>query len=135
MREVPDWQQYFMEIAKVVSTRSKDPKTQVGAVLVDSLNRIIGTGYNGLQSGSYEYASLWNSDQKHDYVVHAEMNAILNAVKEVRGSTLYVTLKPCPECAKLVGAAGIKEVFYLTSRKYANEPNYLAFCPMTKMIY
>ena len=119
MREVPSWDQYYMEIAKTVSSRSKDPVTQVGAVLVME-NRIIGTGYNGFGPGQYECPLLWERPHKYDYVVHAEANCLLHSVKAPKGATLYCTMFPCKECAKLISSSGISRVVYLDD-KYINK--------------
>lgn len=104
----PDWPEYFMNIAKVVATRSEDPKTKVGAVLTKD-NRIISSGYNGTVSGFEDVD--WNSDEKHVHVLHAELNAIVCA-SATKDTTLYVTHSPCAECAKIIAAAGIMEVIY-----------------------
>ena len=110
MRAVPCWDKYFLNIAEAVAARSKDPRTQVGAVIVSPDNRILGTGYNGMVPGEAENDKTWSPEHKYVRVIHAEMNAILHATKEVRGATLYVTLTPCPECSKLIKAAGIARV-------------------------
>lgn len=117
MKERISWNAMFMEIAKVVSKRSKDPHTQVGAVIVKD-NHILGIGYNA-EPKNFNYDFDWNSSEKYDYVIHAEMNAISNAttfVADIRGSDIYVTLSPCPECMKLLIQYEIKNVYYL--RKY-----------------
>ena len=112
MRQVPSWSHYFMEIAKTVSSRSKDPMTQVGAVLVNKDNHIIGTGYNGFGPGYVETPELWERPTKYDHVIHAEANAILNTTQSCAHSKLYVTLFPCKECAKLIVGAKVKKVYY-----------------------
>ncbi len=119
MRKIPEWDDYFMSIADAISKRSKDPSTQVGAVLVDPENRIIGTGYNGMPSGMKETNKLWDTKDKYDYVIHAEMNAILHSVKSSYGAKLYSTMYPCKECAKLIASSKIKHIFYRDD-KYLN---------------
>ena len=117
MKDRISWNAMFMEIAKVVSKRSKDPHTQVGAVIVKD-NHILGIGYNA-EPKNFNYEFDWNTSEKYDYVIHAEMNAISNAttfVADIRGSDIYVTLSPCPECMKLLIQYEIKNVYYL--RKY-----------------
>ena len=114
MRKVISWDKYYMKIASVVSERSKDPNTQVGAVLVSKDNHIIGTGYNGFPPGCDESPELWESPTKYDYVIHSEMNTIIHSLGDTKGSTLYTTLFPCNDCAKAIIAAGISEVFYLS---------------------
>ena len=88
------WDEVFMEIAETISKRSIDPITQVGAVLVDSSNRVISLGYNGLPSGmSLSHIEI---EYKNLYMIHAEANALLQVDNRQRleGSTCYVTLYP-----------------------------------------
>lgn len=127
------WDEYFMSVAKLTSMRSKDMNTKVGAVLVDSKNRIIGTGYNGLPSHIDESKfptsnnkSLPYNETKYAYVVHAELNSILNTtVYDLTNSKIYCTLFPCNECAKVIIQKGISEIIYL-SDKYHDDPIYIA---------
>jgi dCMP deaminase len=124
------WDQYFMGVASLSRLRSKDPNTQVGACIVNANKRIIGIGYNGFPFGVDDKTFPWTAegtflDSKYAYVVHAEANAILNATADLRGSSLYVNLFPCNECAKLIIQAGIKEVVY-SSDKYADKDFTLA---------
>lgn len=120
MNNVPNWSQYFMNIAKAVSLRSKDPMTKVGALIVDKDNHIIGTGFNGFPKGCIETSREWERPEKYKWVIHAELNALLHCTKNVKGGTLFTTLYPCPECSKAISAAGIKKVIYLDA-KYKNE--------------
>jgi dCMP deaminase len=107
------WLLRFMDVARLVSDWSRDPSTKVGAVLVDSSKRIIGTGYNGFPRGvNDEQARYADRETKYRLVVHAEVNALLNAVAEVRGATLVCTRFPCTECAKVAIQLGISEVVY-----------------------
>ena len=119
------WDEYFMGVALLASMRSKDPNTQVGCCIVDENNVILTTGYNGFPKGCSDDEFPWDREgenTKYPYVVHAELNAILNASgKDLRGAKLYVALFPCNECAKAIIQAGIKEVVYL-SDKYADTP-------------
>ena len=119
------WDEYFMGVALLAAKRSKDPNTQVGACIVDDNNVIISTGYNGLPNGCSDDEFPWNREgeiTKYPFVVHAELNAILNATgKSLRGARIYVDLFPCNECAKAIIQSGIKEVIYL-SDKYADTP-------------
>ncbi len=120
------WDEYFMGVALLAAKRSKDPNTQVGACVVDSNNIILSTGYNGFPTGCSDDEYPWEregSDTKYPYVVHAELNTILNANgRNLRGSRIYVSLFPCNECAKAIIQSGIKEVVYL-SDKYADTPS------------
>ncbi len=117
------WDEYFMGIAMLAAKRSKDPSTQVGACIVSQDNIIISTGYNGMPKGCSDDEFPWvreGEDSKYAYVVHAELNAILNANgRDLRGSRVYVALFPCNECAKAIIQSGVKEVVYL-SNKYAD---------------
>ena len=123
------WDEYFMGIAMLAAKRSKDPNTQVGACIVSRDNIIISTGYNGMPKGCSDDVFPWcreGADTKYAYVVHAELNAILNANgRDLRGSRVYVALFPCNECAKAIIQSGVKEVVYL-SDKYDGTPMNLA---------
>ncbi len=123
------WDEYFMGVALLASKRSKDPNTQVGACIVDKTRRILSTGYNGFPAGCSDDLFPWErdgEDTKYSYVVHAELNAILNARgKNLEGSRLYVDLFPCNECAKAIIQAGISEVVYLYD-KYADSRDTIA---------
>ena len=120
-----NWDEYFMSVALLAAMRSKDPNTQVGACIVGEDDRIISTGYNGFPRGCSDDEFPWDRDgeeTKYPYVVHAELNAILNAGgRSLAGARVYVGLFPCNECAKAIIQAGIKEVIYL-SDKYAGTP-------------
>ena len=114
------WDEYFMGIAMLAARRSKDPNTQVGACIVSQDNIIISTGYNGMPKGCSDDEFPWDrtgEETKYPYVVHAELNAILNANgRDLRGSRIYVALFPCNECAKSIIQSGIKEVMYLSDK-------------------
>ena len=130
-RDYISWDDYFMGVALLAAERSKDPNTQVGACIVDEEKRILSTGYNGFPQGCSDDAFPWNRDEslgetKYQFVVHAELNAILNASgKKLAGSIVYVGLFPCNECAKAIIQSGIKEVVYL-SDKYHDTPSMTA---------
>ena len=123
------WDEYFMGVAMLAARRSKDPNTQVGACIVSQDNIIISTGYNGMPKGCSDDEFPWGregAETKYPYVVHAELNAILNASgRDLRGSRLFVALFPCNECAKAIIQSGVKEVLYL-SDKYADSMSTLA---------
>lgn len=122
------WDDYFMGVSLLAADRSKDPSTQVGACIVSTDNRILSTGYNGFPQGCSDDDFPWNRDEsvgetKYNFVVHAELNAILNAGgKSLVGSRIFVSLFPCHECAKAIIQAGVKEVVYL-SDKYNGTPS------------
>ena len=118
-----------MGVALLAAKRSKDPNTPVGACIVDSNNIILSTGYNGFPYGCSDDLYPWErtgKDTKYSYVVHAELNAILNARgKNLKGARLYVDLFPCNECAKAIIQSGISEIVYLYN-KYADTPATIA---------
>lgn len=119
------WDEYFMGVAILAGMRSKDPSTQVGACIVDNDNKILSQGYNGLPRGCSDDEFPWSREgdmleTKYPYVVHAELNAILNCRgTSLFGSKIYVALFPCNECAKAIIQSGIREVVYL-SDKYSD---------------
>lgn len=109
----PSWNEMYMQIAEIVAKRSKDPHTKVGAVIVKD-NRILGIGYNA-EPKNFSYEFDWNSAEKYDYVIHAELNAISNATyygNSIEGSTIFLTLSPCHECMKLLIQYGIRTIYY-----------------------
>lgn len=117
------WDRYFMGVALLSAQRSKDPNTQVGACIVNSEHRIVGVGYNGFPSGCNDNNLPWAREggyleTKYPFVVHAELNAILNSIQNLKGCTIYVALFPCNECAKAIIQSGISEIVYLCD-KYA----------------
>lgn len=120
----PSWDEYFMDIAKQVATRSTCLRRAVGAVLVHD-KRIISTGYNGGPSGlphCLEIGCLREqlgipSGQQHELCrgIHAEQNAIIQAARygmPIDGSVLYCTTQPCTQCTKMLLNAGVKEIVF-----------------------
>jgi len=122
------WDDYFMGVALLSAQRSKDPSTQVGACIVDTQNRIVGVGYNGFPNGCSDDSLPWDregnfEETKYPFVVHAEVNAILNNTStSLQDCRIFVALFPCNECAKVIIQSGIKEVIYL-SNKYKDTPS------------
>ena len=117
MRKVRDWNEYFMGIAHEVKKRSKDPSTQVGCVIVNKNNQIVGTGYNGMPADLFEYDYWQDRDLKLKTVIHSEKNAVGNLVADAKGGSAYVTLHPCSDCLKGLIAAGIKKIYYDEDRE------------------
>lgn len=124
MPERPSWEQYFMEIARLVSSRSTCLRRQVGAVLVRD-KHIISTGYNGAPKGSPHCQTVGCLRQKLDVPsgerheicrgIHAEQNAIIQAALHgvsTEGATLFCTHQPCILCSKMLINAGIKQIFF-----------------------
>jgi len=107
----PDWIQYFLGIAKVVSLRSHDIHTQHGCVITDANNRIIGVGYNGYPRGLKDYALPTDRPDKYDWMIHAERNALSNCVIRPDNGVAYVTGQCCNNCIMALHQEGIKKVY------------------------
>lgn len=106
------WHMRFQDLAKHFATWSKDPSTQVGAVIVNSNRVIVATGYNGFARGVEDTDERLNDrEEKYPRVIHAEINAILNANASVMDCVLYTWPFPCCcPCSALVIQSGIKMV-------------------------
>lgn len=106
-----EWHHRFLTFTHLVASWSKDPSTKVGAAIVDAKRRILGTGYNGFPRGVCDSQERYSDrPTKYAMTVHAEANAILNAVREVEGAIIYCTHAPCAECAKLIIQSGLSKV-------------------------
>ena len=106
----PSWDTYFLNIAKLVSTRSNDAQTKHGCVIINKDRQIIGTGYNSFPRGMND-SSLPNiRPDKYDYIVHSEINALLNCVIKPKDCTAFVTGQCCNHCIFCMWNAGITEV-------------------------
>lgn len=114
MRQVPGWDEYYLNICKVVATRSKDPNTQVGCIIAGPAHEIRSTGYNSLPRGIRDdLAERLERPTKYLWMEHAERNAIYNAARcgtTLEGCTIYIELMPCMDCARAIVQAGIREV-------------------------
>jgi dCMP deaminase len=120
------WDECFMRMAHVISERSKDPSTQVGAVIADIKNVVLGLGYNGFPRGIESDQLPWEReggfvDTKYAYICHAEENAVYNANQKVSGAKVYCTLFPCNECAKTLIQNGITEVIFENDKYHETE--------------
>lgn len=111
-----DWTERFVALAEHIATWSKDPSTQVGAVVVNADRQVLATGYNGFPRGLVDDpALLADRDYKYRVVVHAEENALLQAARTgvtLHGASLYTSLAPCSKCARLIIQSGIRAVYY-----------------------
>lgn len=104
------WDNRFLELAELVSTWSRDPSTKVGGVIVDEKNRVVGIGFNGFPRGVADDERLDDRDVKYQLIIHAELNAILNA-QFTEGCTLYTwPVAPCSNCAATIIQAGIAKI-------------------------
>lgn len=111
---VPDWDRYFLEICRVVASRSKDPATQIGCVIVGPAREIRSTGYNSLPRRVDDTKpERLERPTKYLWIEHAERNAIYNAARAgtaTENCTLYADITPCMDCARAIVQAGIVEV-------------------------
>ena len=113
---IPKWDERFLDMAQMVASWSKDPNTQMGAVLVSQDKRHISVGYNGFPRGIMDNARLYDRDLKRQLMEHSERNAIYNCPWDPHliSTTIYVTGNPCLECAKAIVQSGIKRVVALS---------------------
>jgi dCMP deaminase len=127
MREIPTWDQYYLDICKVVATRSKDPNTQIGCVIIGPNHEIRSTGYNSFPRGIRDdVPERLVRPTKYLWIEHAERNAICNAARAgtaTEGCTIYVEIMPCMDCARAVVQAGIIQVVVSATRmaQYSSE--------------
>lgn len=119
-----NWDLRFINLAGHFAGWSKDPSTQVGAVIVDDKRRVLAHGYNGFPRGVEDSPERYEDrEQKYPRAVHAEMNAILNTGTpwQLEGAVLYSTMTPCCECAKAIIQVGIKRVMIPIQRAAVTE--------------
>jgi dCMP deaminase len=118
------WDMRFLDLAQLVSTWSKDPSTQIGAVITDIDNRVVSIGYNGFPKQLNDDDRLNDRDTKYKIIIHGEMNAILFANRSLIGCTLYTyPFMPCPRCASMVIQTGINRIvtYKNTNDRWAEE--------------
>ena len=106
----PEWTDYFLGLAKVVSQRSHDIHTQHGCVITDRQNRILGVGYNGFPKGMDDSVLPTSRPEKYAWMIHAERNALSNCVIRPDDGIAYVTGQCCNDCIMALWQEGIKEV-------------------------
>ena len=127
MRQVPGWDEYYLDICKVVAARSKDPNTQIGCVIAGPAHEIRSTGYNSLPRGIRDdVPERLERPTKYLWMEHAERNAIYNSARcgtPLEGCTLYVEIMPCMDCGRAIVQAGIREVIVSGARmgQYSSE--------------
>lgn len=124
----PDWNSYFMAMARLVAKKSKDPSVQVGVVIVGPDNEVRSTGYNGFPRGVDESdPARWERPLKYDYVEHAERNAVYNAARmgtPLLGCTAYMESPPCKDCGRALMQSGIKEIVVTTNNPFAGRADW-----------
>ncbi len=106
-----NWDKRFLEMARLVSTWSKDPSSQFGSVIVDNDKRIVSVGFNGFAKGFDDSEERLKDRQfKYRHVLHSEENCILNARQDIKGLTIYVTGVPCSLCMSRIAQSGLTKV-------------------------
>lgn len=125
----PDWDTYFLNVAKAIAERADCRRRKVGCVIVDADHRIIATGYNGAVSGggsclagdcprgllSYDEVkefSDYMSGPGRCIAIHAEANAVIWARTSCKGATAYITDPPCPQCRLTLSGAQVKRIVW-----------------------
>lgn len=124
-------EEIYMLLALIAASNSKDPSTQVGACYVSEDNKVLSVGCNKAPWNDDEFPWGKNKEHgiintKHPYVIHAELSAVSDysgSVNDFKNGTLYVTLFPCTNCAKLIASLGIKRLVYLNVRDNCDEFN------------
>ena len=125
---VDDWDEYFLNVAKVISIKSKDPNCPVGAVIVSHDHLVLSTGFNGLARGVHDDEQLLSDVvEKLRVICHAEDNAIMNAARAggrgLEGATIYVTKFPCLACCNAIIQAGIKRIYTHDATFWDDDPS------------
>lgn len=133
MHNVPliNWHSMFMGVALLAAARSKDHRKRNGACIASPDMKILGVGYNGLPRGCDDDDPAYWADNdadpfqsRHSYIVHAEVNAILNCVVlPLTGGTIYTTQFPCPRCTQSIIQTGIRQVVYLEKKLHQASSN------------
>lgn len=120
MSEIPNWDQYYLQICQVVAARSKDPNTKIGCVIVGPAHEIRTTGYNSFPRGIRDdVPERKERPTKYLWIEHAERNAICNAARcgtALEACTIYVEIMPCMDCGRAIVQAGIREVVVSAER-------------------
>lgn len=115
-----EWDEYFIKIAEVAASKSKDPSTKTGCVIVDPDKRIVSLGYNGMLQGADESKmTLEERPMKYYFVIHSEMNALIFAKRDLTGCTVYNLVATCENCLKYCLQAGIKRFVYKELRVHS----------------
>lgn len=121
MSKQSEWDEYFMEIAEVVASRSKDPSSKMGCVIVDENKRVVSLGYNGMLQGADESKmTLSERPMKYYFAIHSEMNALIFAKRDLTGCTVYNRVATCENCLKYCLQAGITRFVYKELRVHSH---------------
>jgi len=109
------WNEYFLGLSKHASSKSKDPNTKVGCVIVGADDEVLSTGFNGIPRNVDDRVERLERPEKYLWISHAEENAVAHAARvgtSLKGSTAYVTHFPCHKCARLLIQSGVTKVIY-----------------------
>ena len=110
-----------MNIAEAAATKSKDPSSKMGCVIVDKDKRVVSLGYNGLLQGADESKmTLAERPMKYYFAIHSEMNALIFAKRDLTGCTVYNKVATCENCLKYCLQAGIKRFVYKNLRVHSH---------------
>jgi dCMP deaminase len=109
----PQWTDYFLGMAKVVSQRSHDIHTKHGCIITDKNNRILGVGYNGFPRGLKDSELPISRPEKYPWMVHSERNALSNCVVRPDNGIAYVTGQCCNDCIIALWQEGIQTVYMI----------------------
>jgi dCMP deaminase len=123
------WNEYFLNIAESVKLKSKDKRTQIGAVIVGEDREIVSTGFNSFPRGINDNVEeRQHRPEKYYWMVHGEMNAILNAARigvSTNNCKIYLTCGiPCSNCGRAIINAGIREVYCKTEDTTKNREHW-----------
>ena len=135
-----EWTHYFLQIAETVKLKSKDQRTQIGAVIVGEDNEIVSTGYNSFPRGiNDDIQERQERPEKYYWVVHAEMNAILNAARigvSTKDCTMYLTCGvPCSDWCRGIINAGIKRIFVKMEDTTRNREHWDAHAARSRVMF
>lgn len=120
-----EWDEYFMKIAETVATKSKDPSSKMGCVIVDPNKRVVSLGYNGMLQGADESKmTLAERPMKYYFAIHSEMNALIFARRDLTGCTVYNRVATCENCLKYCLQAGIKRFVYEELRVHSHSTDH-----------
>ncbi len=116
-----EWDEYFMKIAETAASKSKDPSSKMGCVIVDANKRVVSLGYNGMLQGADESKmTLSERPMKYYFSIHSEMNALIFAHQDLTGCTVYNRVATCDNCLKYCLQAGIKRFVYKELRVHSH---------------
>jgi len=117
------WDLHFLGMAHFMGNMSRDPSTRVGSIVTKPDHTVVSVGFNGFPRSMYDDPELYaNKATKYPRIVHAEMNAILNAGRSVDGCTVYVSpIPPCEKCAVFIAQAGIAKVIAVSPSESVKE--------------